>query len=198
LRNVKWYIAFLIAISISSGCSYDTLDEAIEKGIPFDAKEVIHKEILSEVAIVLYTTEPKTEEWAYVNKRMLAVAFFEKDEGGSWRNVGPNSWDYYEDEAMNVYFQEYHDYDPQGKKIKDIEIVFGEIYTPKVRVIDAASEEQRNFNKLPIIKTESGRYFFYVGKKKIVRAIAKNGEIVSERIVGAKSVNQLEPAVPNQ
>jgi hypothetical protein len=197
MRNLRWYVVSCIAILICTGCSYDTLEEAIEKGIPYDAKEVIHKEMLDDVAIVLYTTEPRTKKWAYVNKRMLAVAFFEKDESGNWRNVGSNGWDYYEDKVMNVYFQEYHAYDYYGNKIKDIDVVYGEINSNKIRVVDAAAENQKKFHKLPIIETESGRYIFYVGKKDIVRAISKNGIILGERKNGIKVVNSLTPAVPN-
>ncbi|OZM56846.1 hypothetical protein CIB95_08725 [Lottiidibacillus patelloidae] len=195
MKVISWYITFCLAISISAGCTYDTLDEAIEKGIPYEAREIIHKEIIDEVAIVLYTTEPKTKRWAKVNKRMLAVAFFEKD-GNEWRNVGPNRWDYYEDEAMNAYLQRFHAYDRHGNRKLDLDVVYGEVNSEQISVVDASADEQEDFNKLPIIETETGRYFFYVGKKKVVRAIAKNGTILSERILGATENESLNPAIP--
>jgi hypothetical protein len=158
--------------------------------------EVIHKELVNDIAIVLYTTEPRTERWAYTNKRMLTVAFFERNEDGEWYNVGPNSWNYYEDEAMNAYFQRLHAYDRYGNREVDIDVVFGEVNSERIRVVDAASEDDNKFQKIPLIETETGRYFLYVGNKEVVRAIAKNGTILSERKSGQKKINDLKPAIP--
>lgn len=165
--NVKW-ISYLLFVSlILSGCSYATLEQVIEKDIPFNVKEVIHKEKVRDGIILLYVTEQKDSISTF---DALSVAFLKGNHEDGWENVGHNHWEYKRDSRVTVYKDVFYEYDHRGKLLNRIPIIFGEIESVEVQSIVVFGVDNEH-EQVHIIETESGRYYIKIGEYEAARGV---------------------------
>lgn len=160
---------------------YDTLEEALRKGVPYQIKDVIHTDKVNEMTIVMYITEPDKEEFPLANFNALAVAFFNGNNQEGWDHVGPNGWDHTENDNMTVYFEYHRDHDREGNLKNDIFVVYGEINNPIIDTVETRGHNEANFNTAKIINKNGKRYYYTTGRELIVRGLTKDGEIIDQQ-----------------
>lgn len=159
---------------------YETLQEAIEKAIPYEVNNVIHKEIYDGVTIIMYTTDPDKEELPLANYEALAVAFFTGNDKDGWENIGHHGWTHYENENLTVYIEPLRDFKDTGETIHEFYVVFGEINNPEIVRVETKSPEEKNFEEAKIL-TKYGRYYFKIGRETTVRGLSEDGVVLDQQ-----------------
>lgn len=160
---------------------YDSLEEAVEKGIPYKVKDVVHTQNVDGVTVVMYTTEPDREVLPYANYDALAVAFFEGNDENGWVNIGPNGWNHYENDNMTVYVEILRDHDSEGNLKHHLPVVYGEINNAVITKVETKSKQETEFEAAEMITYKGKRYYFQVGDEFIVRGLSKEGEVIDRQ-----------------
>lgn len=171
---------FLLAAAflMLSGCSTATMGQAIDDGIPFNVKEVLHKEKVKDGVILLYLTQQNDEQ---NEVEAMAAAYLKGSDKKGWKNEGHNHWEYYENEHMTVYKDTFYDYDKEGKLENRLPIIFGEIQSGDIKKVEVAGKEEK-FEEAAIIKKENKRYYFKMGDFHTARGLSAEGkEIIKKK-----------------
>ncbi|WP_210365649.1 hypothetical protein [Bacillus sp. REN3] len=163
---------FIMCMLLLAGCKYETVEEAIRKDIPFNIKQIIHKEKTKDGWVVFYTTEQKDGRKQF---EALAVAYIKGGKKDGWENAGHNHWTYYENDFMILYADAFHIYRKNGKLEERIPVIFGKIANPGVKTIEAAGTDGK-FKKIEIIQKGKDRYYYAIGDYKQVRALGADGK----------------------
>lgn len=173
-----WRLAVLLfIIMLLAACQYETLEEAIEKDIPFNVQKVVHKENIKDGTIVFYTTKQADGSDHF---EALAAAFIKKNNKG-WENAGHNHWKYEKNDQMMVYADTFYIYSSKGKLEARIPFIFGRIYSPDLKTVEAAGEDNK-FIPVKTILHEKDRFFYMIGDYSIVRGLAGDGkEIIRQK-----------------
>jgi hypothetical protein len=176
----KKNILLLLAASILllSACSTKTMGQAIDEEIPFNVKEILHKEKVKDGIILLYTTHQKNGQGEF---DAMAAAYLKGSDKNGWKNEGHNHWEHYENEHMTVYTDDFYDYDKEGKLESRIPIIFGEIHNQDIQKVEVAGQDEK-FEEAAIIEKESGRYYFKRGEFHTARGLSVDGkEILKQK-----------------
>lgn len=180
-------ILILIAFSIKLILSdyefgkYDTFEEAIEKGIPYKNKHIIHTELHDHVTVVFFTTVPILEDSSPANYEVMSVAFFKGSDQKGWVNIGYNGWTHYENKNMTVYDEHLIVSDDEGNLLHDFHVVFGEIHNSVIEKVETTTEEEKEFKQANMINDQGKRYYYQIGKSHIVRGLSKDGEVIDRQ-----------------
>ncbi|MEI2358224.1 hypothetical protein [Mesobacillus zeae] len=166
-----------VCVLLLAACQYDTLDEAIEKSIPFNMKNIIHTEKTKEGSVVLYTTIQKGESGEV---EALAAAYLEGNGKEGWKNAGHNHWTYYKNKYMMQYSEAFYIYSPEGKLKEKVPVIFGKINSPKIAKVEAAGKDGA-FKKAYIVKKGKDRYYYIFGDYKIARGLDGGGKELSRQ-----------------
>lgn len=161
-----------MCVLLLSACTYKTAEEAIQKDIPFNIKQIVHKEKVKDGWLVFYTTQQKDG----ANKfDALAVAYIKGSNKAGWENAGHNHWTYYKNDYMILYAEVFNTYHENGTVDMKIPVVFGKIVNPDIQTVEAAGADGK-FTKINIIKKENERYYYAIGEYKEVRALGADGK----------------------
>lgn len=161
-----------ICVLLLSACTYQTAGEAIQNDIPFNIKQIVHKENTKDGLLIFYTTEQKDG----TNKfEALAAAFIKGSEKAGWKNAGHNHWTYYKNDFMILYADVFHTYKENGELEHKIPVIFGKIVNPDIQSIEAAGADGK-FKRIDIIKKGNERYYYSIGEFKEVRALGADGK----------------------
>ncbi|MET3193673.1 hypothetical protein [Bacillus sp. OAE603] len=180
-------ILILIAFSIKLILSdyefgkYDSFEEAIEKGIPYKNKHIIHTVLHDKVTVVFYTTVPILDDSSPANYEVISVAFFEGSNQKGWENIGHNGWTHYENHNMTVYDENLYVSNDEGKTLHDFYVVFGEINNNLIEKVETKTEEEQEFKQANMITDQGKRYYYQFGKNHIVRGLSKDGEVIDRQ-----------------
>ena len=174
-------LIFLIVLSIFDREKFESLEEAIEKGIPYEVNHIIHTERYDDVTIVMYTTNPDKKELPTANFEALALAFFKGSNQEGWENVGHHGWTHYENENLTVYIEPLRDHDHIGNTLHEFYVVFGEVNNAEIVKVETSSKEEENFKEAKMITTNGNRYYFQIGTEPIVRGLSKNGTVIDRQ-----------------
>ncbi|MFY3790877.1 hypothetical protein ACOQFO_04075 [Ureibacillus sp. MALMAid1270] len=158
---------------------FETLQEAIEKGIPYKVNNIVHTDEYEDVTIVMYTTNP--EEPPTANYEALAVAFIKGSDDEGWQNIGHHGWTHYENDNMTVYLQPLRINDDKGNTLNEFYVVFGEVNNPEIEKIETSTQEDEKFNEAKMITANGNRYYFQIGREPIVRGLSKNGTVIDRQ-----------------
>lgn len=164
--NSRWIPSLIFVILMLSACSRLTIEEVIEKDIPFNVKEVIHKEKVKDGVILLYVTEQK-------NFDAVTVAFLKGNARDGWKNAGHNHWEYAKSEWITVYKDVFYEYDHKGVLENRLPVIYGKVENDDVQSVYVFGEEEK-LEKAHIIEKDSGRYYIKVGSYELVRGEMKN------------------------
>ncbi|MFE4522678.1 hypothetical protein ACFRCQ_11070 [Cytobacillus firmus] len=175
----NYLLYLLVAASIIlSGCSTATMGQAIDDGIPFNVKEVLHKEKVKDGVILLYLTQQNDGQ---NEVEAMAAAYLKGSDKKGWKNEGHNHWEHYENEHMTVYSDTFYDYDKEGNLENRLPIIFGEIQSGDIKKVEVAGKEEK-FEEAAIINKENKRYFFKMGDFHTARGLSADGkEIIKEK-----------------
>lgn len=160
---------------------YDNFQEAIQKGIPHEVKNIVHKDQFDDVTILLYTTDPDKEELPSADFEALAVAYFKGNDNEGWERIGHIGWTHYENENMTLYSESLHDYDNKGNTLHDFYVVFGEVNNAEIVTVETKSSEEESFEEAEIIMNEGKRYYFQIGRESIVRGLSESGKVIDRQ-----------------
>ncbi|EDL66393.1 hypothetical protein [Bacillus sp. SG-1] len=164
---------------------YDSLQEAIEKGIPYDVENVIHTHHYDGITVLLYTTLPDKKDFPFADYEALAVAFFKGDDESGWENVGVHGWEHYENDNFTIYDQHLIVDDSEGNNLHKFHVVFGELTNPKIAKVEtkasAGSAGLTVFNPAKIVSHKGNRYYLKIGEETIVRGLSENGEVIDRQ-----------------
>jgi hypothetical protein len=180
-------ILILIAFSIKLILSdyefgkYDSFEEAIEKGIPYKNKHIIHTELHDHVTVVFYTAVPILDDTTPANYEVISVAFFEGSDQKGWENIGHNGWTHYDNKNMTVYYEHLIVSDDEGNLLHDFHVVFGEIHNNVIEKVETTTVEDKEFQQANIITVLGKRYYYQFGNNHIVRGISKDGEVIDKQ-----------------
>ncbi|WP_232233834.1 hypothetical protein [Bacillus sp. J33] len=177
---IKRKIFLLLAASIMllSACSTQTMGQAIDGDIPFNVKEILHKEKVKGGVILLYTTHQKTGQGEF---DAMAAAYLKGSDKNGWKNEGHNHWEHYENEHMTVYTDAFYDYDKEGNLENRLPIIFGEIHNKDIKKVEVAEKDEK-FEEAVLIEKESKRYYFKMGDFNIARGLSADGkEILKQK-----------------
>ena len=179
-RNKLPLIVVLVILILTSGCSlrYKTLDEAIEKDIPYEVKEILHIESLTDHAIVLYLTPVDLPTVSGVDTHAVAFIYGSDEKGG--KNEGPNGWHYYQNNDMTLYIETAAYSYSENTSNERLQVVFGQIHNKDIKNVKVAGLDNF-FVDADIIERLSGRYYFKVGKYQIVQGLSENGEVLHQQ-----------------
>lgn len=157
---------------------FDDFEEALQKGIPHQINQIVHKENYDDVTIVMYTTFPDLVELPIPGYEALAVAFFKGSDKEGWESIGQHGWSHYENDNMTLYSEALRDYDHKGNTLHDFYVVFGEINNPNIVTVETKTHEEETFEEAKIITSNGLRYYFQIGREMIVRGLSGNGEVI--------------------
>jgi len=180
-------ILILIAFSIKLIFSdyefgkYDSFEEAIEKGIPYKNKHIIHTELHDHVTVVFYTTVPILDDTAPTNYEIISVAFFEGSDRKGWENIGHNGWTHYDNKNMTVYYEHLIVSDDEGNLLHDFHVVFGEIHNNGIEKVETTTVEDKGFKQANMINDLGKRYYYQFGNNHIVRGLSKDGKVIDRQ-----------------
>lgn len=164
---------------------YDSFQEAIEKGIPYDIENVIHTERHDGITILLYTTLPNKKDFPFAEYEALGVAFFKGDDESGWENVGAHGWEHYENENFTIYDKHLIVDDRKGNNLHEFHVVFGELTNPNIAKVEtkasAGSAGLTVFNPAKIVSHKGNRYYLKIGEETIVRGLSKEGEVIDRQ-----------------
>ncbi|KON87147.1 hypothetical protein AF332_10195 [Sporosarcina globispora] len=178
MRQNHLLFLLLAAILILSGCSTSTMGQAIDDGIPFNVKEILHKEKVKDGVILLYLTK---QDDGQNEVEAMAAAYLKGSDKNGWKNEGHNHWEHYENEHMTVYTDTFYDYDKEGKLENRIPLIFGEIQNGDIQKVEVAGKEEK-FEEAAIIKKENKRYYFKIGDFHTARGLSADGkEIIKKK-----------------
>lgn len=162
---------FIFIVILLSACTAVPMNKVIEKDIPFNVKEVIHKEKVKDGVILLYLTHQKNKQGEF---DALTVAFLKGNDKDGWENAGHNHWEYEEDEQLTVYTTVFYVYDREGNVETRLPVIFGKIENKEYNRVEVLGAEER-VDSARVIKKESGRYYIKVGDYKSARGISNDG-----------------------
>ncbi|KAB2338971.1 hypothetical protein F7731_02260 [Cytobacillus depressus] len=157
----------LITILILAACSRATMGEVIEKDIPFNVKEIIHKERVKKGVILLYVTSQKNNQGEFDT---VTVAFLKGNDQDGWENAGHNHWEHEEDNLITVYQDVFYDYDHKGHLENRLPVIYGKIESDGIRSVKLYSEDGK-LEQAKIIEKKSGRYYMKIGDYAITKGI---------------------------
>jgi hypothetical protein len=160
---------------------FDDFEEALQKGIPNQINQIVHKENYDGVTIVMYTTFPDQMELPFADYEALAVAFFKGSDKEGWESIGQHGWSHYENYNMTLYSEALRDYDHQGNTLHDFYVVFGEINNPNIVTVETKTHEEETFEEAKIISSNGLRYYFQIGREMIVRGLSGSGEVLDRQ-----------------
>lgn len=160
---------------------YDTLDEAIDKGLPHDVKDVIHIRKVEDVTAVMYTFEPDRRELPNADFDYLAVSFFKGNDRDGWKNVGPVRGGHYENDNLTLFFNDLHEIDSEGNTVRDLYIVFGEIHNGEIVKVETRAHDEAELEEADILVHEGKRYYIQEGRELIVRGVAADGTVIDQQ-----------------
>lgn len=172
----KRMVGLLFVACLLTACKPQTLDEAIERDIPFNIVKIIHTEKVENGEIIFYITEQMHESEPI---EALAVAFIKKDEKLGWRNVGNNHWDYRENSNMSTYTNTFYVYDKKGNLENRIPLIFGKIENKGIQSVLVA-EKDGPFTEAELIHADGVRYFMKIGDYLLAKGLDVQGEIIEE------------------
>ena len=179
-RNKLSLTMVLVILILTNGCSsrYKTLDEAIEKDISYEVKEILHIERLTDHAVVLYLTPVDLPTASGVDTP--AVAFFYGSDEKGWKNEGPKGWHYYPNSDMTLYIETAAYSYSENTSNERLQVVFGQIHNKDIKKVKVAGVDNI-FVDAVIIESLNGRYYFKVGKYQIVQGLSENGEVLHQQ-----------------
>lgn len=161
-----------ICVFLLSACTYQTSGEAIQNDVPFNIKQIVHKEKTKDGVLIFYTTEQKDGADKF---DALAVAYIEGSEEDGWKNAGHNHWTYYKNDFMILYADVFHTYKEDGELENRIPIIFGKLVNPDIQTVEAAGADGK-FKKIDIIEKGNERFYYAIGEYKEVRALGADGK----------------------
>lgn len=171
MQNWRGLLLMGIAILLTS-CRAAT----IEVAVPFEVKETIVEEELTDGAIIMYTT---TQEQRGEEFDALSIAYLEGDDRRGWTNEGSNHWEYKKETPVHVYYRDIYDYSNQGKLLSRFQLTYGQVESNEIVSIEG-SENGDQYTNLPIIEKEGERYFFEMKKFPYIRALDKEKNVILE------------------
>jgi len=171
MRDWRGLLLIGIAILLTS-CRAAT----IEVAVPFEVKETIVEEKLTDGAIIMYTT---TQENGGEEFDALSIAYLEGDEEKGWTNEGSNHWEYKGNAPLTVYYRDIYDYSSQGKILSRFQLTYGQVESADIVSIEG-SETGNQYINLKIIDIEGKRYFFEMKKYPYIRALNKEKNVIAE------------------
>nr|WP_245350006.1 hypothetical protein [Cytobacillus eiseniae] len=160
----------MILFLLLTACRAVPINKVIEEEIPFNVKEVIHKEKVRDGVILLYTTRQKNEKKEEFDA--VTVAYLKGNEKDGWENAGHNHWEFGEDERLTVFKNVFYDYDSRGGLENRIPVIYGQIEKSDISLIEVVGKEE--LKRARIIERESGRYFLKVGEYEFARGVSTN------------------------
>lgn len=163
---------FAISLLLLSACTYQTAEEAIQNDIPFNIKQIVHKEKVDGGWLVFYTTEQKD---GAKKAEALAVAYISGNKEEGWENKGHNHWTYYKNDYMILYADVFHTYRENGELDERIPVLFGKILNPDIKSIEAAGTDGK-FTKLEITEKNQQRFYYAIGDYTEVKALGADGK----------------------
>lgn len=172
MRVAKLFSVVLFILTLTACQSVLTLEEAIEKKIPFNVNEVIHKEEVKDGIIVFYTTKQKNESGPI---KALAVAFLKKHKQG-YENAGNNHWYDGEHEHFTKYINTFYDYDQKGKLENKIAVTFGKVINGDIKSIEVRTKD--GYEEAEMFELGEDRYYFKLGNYKTIRGLGKEKDII--------------------
>jgi hypothetical protein len=177
MENLRRAAIIAMCMIVLSACAYKTAGEAIQNDIPFNIKQIVHKEEVKDGWLIFYTTEQKEGSNTF---EALAVAYIKGSEKEGWENVGHNHWTYYKNDFMILYVDTFHTYNTNGKLDTKVPVIFGKIINPDIKTIEAAGADGK-FIKIEIFEKENERYYYAIGDYKEVRALNGDGKEIDRQ-----------------
>lgn len=161
----------MTATFLLSACTAEPMSKVIEKDIPFNVKEIIHKEKVKDGVILLYVTEQKDKRGQF---DAVTVAFLKGNDQEGWENAGHNHWEHEENEPITVYTDVFYDYDRNGRIQNRLPVIYGKVEDQQIDKVEVFGEIE-GVDKARIIQKESGRYYMKVGDYTAARGILNEG-----------------------
>jgi hypothetical protein len=177
MRRLWKAAMIMICTFVLSACAYKTAGEAIENDIPFNIKQIIHKEEVDDGWLLFYTTEQKEGSKTF---DALAVAYIKGSEKEGWENAGHNHWTYYKNDFMLLYVDAFTVFKEDGNLEVKIPVIFGKVLNPDIKAIEAAGPDGK-FTKIEIVEKENERYYYAIGDYKEVRALNAEGKEIDRQ-----------------
>lgn len=163
----------LLLVVLLAACKSESLEEAIQKDIPFNVKQVIYTEKVKGGEIILYITEQQVENEPI---EALAIALMKEDEKG-WENAGNNHWDYRENPNMTVYLNTFYDYDKRGSLLQRIPVIFGKIHNNSIQTVQVAGQDSQ-YENAKLIYKDGDRYFIKLGEYRLAKGLNGKREVI--------------------
>lgn len=168
------FIIWLVMSDFEFG-KYDSLDEAIEKGIPYDVNSIIHIQEAHGTTAVMFAAKPDEEGFPHADFEGLGAVFFEGSDEEGWEKVGGNSWTHSENNMFTFYNESFL------KEHESVFVVFGKITNPDILTIETKAKKDTSFDEAEIINKNGQRYYFQVGRESIVRGLSRSGDVIYEQ-----------------
>jgi hypothetical protein len=160
---------------------YESLSEAIEKSIPYEIREIVHKEKYEGLTIIMYKAIPDKKEWPNADFDGIGIAFFEGNDQDGWENIGHNGWSHFNDENFSIDFEDLLLTDEEGNVLLDLYVTFGDVNNPDIAVMETKAEGDKEFKKAELIVKSGKRYYFQIGRAKEVRGISETGMVIDQQ-----------------
>lgn len=168
----KWMTLMIITVFLLSACRAVPMNQVIEEDIPFNVREVIHKEKVKDGVILLYVTRQKDKNGEF---DAVTVAFLKGNDQDGWENAGHNHWEHEENERLTVYTDVFYDYDKEGNLENRLPVIYGKVESEQIKIVEVLGKNDR-LEIASIIEKESGRYYVKIGDYKSARGLSGDGK----------------------
>lgn len=191
-RIARTILFGFIVLLVTAGClivfseseadrRYGSLEEAIEKGLPWDVKDVIHVREIEDVTAVLYAFETDNGQIPHADRDFLGVAFFEGGDREGWKPVGLAGGAQTRHGNMTVHFERLGEHYRSGNFKRSLYVAFGEINNREIVKVETRAQDEEAFEEADIIEHEGRRFWFQEGPELIARGLSGDGTVIEQQ-----------------
>ncbi|MFM1652118.1 hypothetical protein ACI7RC_08445 [Brevibacillus sp. B_LB10_24] len=187
MKRAGLVLVFVFALMIGTACKPKTIEQAMERDVPFQVNKLIKQiQLEGNKRLVFYTLNAEVN-YGDIGRKIddiLNAAIFKGNPEEGWEFLGAKGWNHYTDDDMEVYDSTIHY--QENQETKDIAVMFGRIHNPDIATVDVGNEET-GYIQANLFEADGIRYFYRVYSLDDLRwehkGTPREGEAVS---IGAK------------
>lgn len=169
---VTLFIVYLFNFTSFEFGDYDSIQEAVEKGVIYKEKTILDVEQKNGIAIVLYQTLVKSNSQEH---SVIAVAFFYGSDKTGWKKNGTDNWEWNLEANFSSYQKMYF-----SEKIS-FQVHYGEIYNDDIHSIQMKDQSNSKFEEAKLVEVNNQRFYIIIGHDGDILALDNKGNLIEKK-----------------
>lgn len=168
------FLVYLFNFTSVEFGDYDSINEAVAKGVIYKEKTILDVVQKNDVAIVLYQTMVKSNVQEH---EVIAVAFFTGNDKKGWKKHGTDSWEWNLEANFSAYQKMYF------SEKSSLRVYFGEINNKDIHSIQMKNQLNNKFINAKLIEGNNQRFYLIIGEGSDILALDVNGNVIEQKQV---------------